>query len=148
MFDLDDAITEWRQEMRAAGIKSPLLLDELENHLRDEVDRRIGLGSGVPHAFEAAVLQMGRAGQISTEFRSALSNIGNPDEIMKLRIRNILVILAMLATGMGLILPALAKWRAHETLAAFDITVLLIGMAAVACGLFFGARGALGLRKA
>jgi len=37
MFDLEQAIIAWRQQMLAAGIKSPVPLEELENHLRDEI---------------------------------------------------------------------------------------------------------------
>jgi len=37
MFDLDQAISEWRRQMAAGGIKLPDALDELESHLREEV---------------------------------------------------------------------------------------------------------------
>ena len=34
MFDLEKSITRWREQMLAAGIKTPSPLEELENHLR------------------------------------------------------------------------------------------------------------------
>jgi len=37
MFNLDEAISEWRKQMLAAGIKTPVPLEELETHLRDNV---------------------------------------------------------------------------------------------------------------
>ena len=40
MFDIDEAIKQWRRKMQSAGINSPESLDELEAHLRDEVARQ------------------------------------------------------------------------------------------------------------
>ena len=37
MFDLEQAVTEWRQRMTSAGIASADVLDELESHLRDQI---------------------------------------------------------------------------------------------------------------
>ena len=42
MFDLEQAILEWRRQMTAGGIKAPEVLDELESHLHDDVDSRCG----------------------------------------------------------------------------------------------------------
>ena len=39
MFDLEQSITNWRKQMLAAGIKSPVPLEELEIHLREEIER-------------------------------------------------------------------------------------------------------------
>jgi hypothetical protein len=39
MFELEQAITGWRRQMLAAGIKTPVPLEELEIHLRDEIER-------------------------------------------------------------------------------------------------------------
>ena len=40
MFNLDQSIAAWRQQMVAGGIKSPRVLDELESHLRDDVEEQ------------------------------------------------------------------------------------------------------------
>ena len=71
MFDLEQAIAEWRRRMRAAGLKSPALLDELESHLRDETARQMQSGSAAPEAFEFAVRQMGSADALKAEFAKA-----------------------------------------------------------------------------
>ena len=42
MFDLERAVSEWRKRMMAAGIESPAPLQELELHLRDEIEHRTG----------------------------------------------------------------------------------------------------------
>jgi len=68
MFNLDEAITEWRRQARAEGIKSPELLDELESHLREDVEQRIQSGVNAEQALEAAIQQIGRAGDLKVEF--------------------------------------------------------------------------------
>jgi len=37
MFNLEPSIAEWRRQMLAAGVKTPVPLEELESHLRDEL---------------------------------------------------------------------------------------------------------------
>jgi hypothetical protein len=41
MFNLEQAIADWRQQMLAAGIKTPVPLEELENHLREENEQQM-----------------------------------------------------------------------------------------------------------
>jgi len=70
MFDLDQAIAEWRQ-MIAAGIKAPVPLDELEGHLRDDIEEQMRSGLTAPRAFEAAVERIGQAHALKLEFTKA-----------------------------------------------------------------------------
>jgi len=44
MFDLDEAILEWRRGMIGGGIKRAVLLEELEGHLRQDVEQQMQLG--------------------------------------------------------------------------------------------------------
>ena len=44
MFDLEQSIGKWRRQMLAAGIKTPVPLEELEIHLREEIERQIKSG--------------------------------------------------------------------------------------------------------
>jgi hypothetical protein len=39
MFNLEQAIATWRRQMLAAGLKSPVPLEELESHLREEMEQ-------------------------------------------------------------------------------------------------------------
>ncbi|HWX18389.1 MAG TPA: Clp protease N-terminal domain-containing protein [Candidatus Binatia bacterium] len=73
MFNLDQAIAQWRQQMLSAGIKSPDVLDELETHLRDEIQRQIHLGADEQHAYQAAVAGIGPAGVLKAEFAKVAS---------------------------------------------------------------------------
>lgn len=67
-FNLDEAIAEWRVRMTAAGLKDPLLLAELEGHLREEIAALVSAGTTQDRAFHLAALRLGEAGSLSTEF--------------------------------------------------------------------------------
>jgi hypothetical protein len=69
MFDLEQSITEWRRQMLAAGIKSPVPLEELESHLRDDLEQQMRSGVSAPAAFDAAVARLGRADVLKPEFK-------------------------------------------------------------------------------
>jgi hypothetical protein len=47
MFNLGAAITNWRRQMAACGIKSPGVLDELESRLREDMEQRRRPGIGL-----------------------------------------------------------------------------------------------------
>jgi hypothetical protein len=68
MFDLETAITEWRQQMLAAGIRSPVPLEELECHLREEVERQVKSGLNEASAFHEAVQKVGPPDSLQSEF--------------------------------------------------------------------------------
>ena len=68
MFNLEKSIAEWRRQMIAGGIKSPHVLDELESHLREDVEQRVRSGVPAHRAFEEAVHQIGNADALKLEF--------------------------------------------------------------------------------
>src|SRR5215472_6533374 len=76
MFDLEQSIAEWRQQMLAAGIKSPVPLEELESHLREEIERQVESGIDAPQAFEVTVSQIGQGAQLKVEFSKAAGPFG------------------------------------------------------------------------
>jgi hypothetical protein len=71
MFLLEPAIAEWRQQMLAAGIASPVPLEELEAHLREEIERQMESGMEGQAAFRVAVERMGQSGLLKKEFKRA-----------------------------------------------------------------------------
>ena len=71
MFDLEQAITEWRRQMAAGGIKAADVLDELESHLREDIRRLIGSGLPDDEAFNVAVRQLGDGAELRNEFANA-----------------------------------------------------------------------------
>jgi hypothetical protein len=69
MFNLEQAIAEWRRQMVATGIKTPVPLDELESHLREEIENQIRNGAGAESAFTIAAQKIGHAKMIEAEFQ-------------------------------------------------------------------------------
>jgi hypothetical protein len=69
MFNLDQAITAWRQQMAAGGIKAPEILNELESHLRDDMEQQIQSGLDAQQAFENSVQRLGHADKLNNEFK-------------------------------------------------------------------------------
>jgi hypothetical protein len=73
MFDLEQSIADWRRQMLAAGIKTPVPLEELEIHLREEIERQTKSGLKEQDSFNFAVKQFGESSNVKQEF----SKIGN-----------------------------------------------------------------------
>ncbi len=71
MFSVEQSIAEWRQQMLAAGITTPVPLEELEIHLREEIERQTKAGLNQPDAFTSAVQKLGPAHTVQTEFMKA-----------------------------------------------------------------------------
>ena len=69
MFDLDHAISEWQRQMMAAGIKTPVPLEELEIHLREDIAQQMKTGSNQQDAFTSAVQKLGSAHTVQNEFQ-------------------------------------------------------------------------------
>jgi hypothetical protein len=68
MFNLDLAIAEWRRGMMSAGIKTPVPLDELEIHLREDVEQQRRTGADMEEAFRLAAERIGKAENVREEF--------------------------------------------------------------------------------
>jgi hypothetical protein len=68
MFNLEQTVAEWRRQMRAADIKTPAPMDELEIHLREEIERQMKSGLSAQEAFEAASQRLGQASALKEEF--------------------------------------------------------------------------------
>jgi len=80
MFDLERSITEWRQRMLSAGIKTPVPLEELEIHLREDIEQQMQSGLSAEQAFETAAKRIGHAPELKREFKK----LGAPMETEKI----------------------------------------------------------------
>src|SRR4051812_22553283 len=78
MFDLNEAIRDWRQSMSMGGLKAAEVLDELESHLRDDVEAQVRSGSTPEDAFELATERIGQSAMLGCEFNKV-------EEISKLK---------------------------------------------------------------
>ena len=120
MFNLDQAIAEWRRQMAAGGIKIPEALDELESHLRDDIERQMRSGSDAEQAFAAAVQRIGRANILKSEFEKiggttwALIGLCALTMLLAARIRlwHLLVVIPpVLAAGLWFIMHKEYRWK-------------------------------------
>jgi hypothetical protein len=83
MFNLEQSIADWRQQMLAAGIQSPVPLEELEGHLREDVEQLVRSGLDERQAFGMALKNVGQTPELKCEF----NKIGGPmkmEKVMKL----------------------------------------------------------------
>src|SRR6059058_6057455 len=69
MHNLEQLIAEWRKPMMNAPNVGSETLDELENHLRENVDQLIRSGMTEAEAFQRAMTQLGGARTIASEFQ-------------------------------------------------------------------------------
>ena len=95
MFNLEQSIAEWRQQMLAAGIQTPVPLEELESHLREEIERQMKTGLNPQDAFTSAVQKLGPAHTVQNEFMKV--------DKTRNALEWIIIVIAWLATGYALL---------------------------------------------
>jgi hypothetical protein len=68
MSDFEDRISAWRTELSAAMQGRPDVVDELEDHLRQELEMLTRAGKTSDEAWDAALTQLGEARKLTREF--------------------------------------------------------------------------------
>src|SRR5687767_15273336 len=69
MHNLEQLIAEWRKTMMTAPNVGRETLDELENHLRENLAQLVRSGMTEAEAFQKAIAQLGTALTIASEFQ-------------------------------------------------------------------------------
>ena len=107
--------------MLAAGIKTPVPLEELEIHLREEIERQMKSGLNEQKAYEISAMRIGHAKVLKKEF-----NISER-KYMK---RTLIILLGIFAVlfGPAVFLPALAKHRQIEVWNNEVIVPMVVGI--------------------
>lgn len=78
MFNLGKEIKSWKSTLRKNQALEDGYIEELESHLRDEVDEGIGKGLGKEEAFDEAVKKIGRVENVGAEYyKSNTSHISS-----------------------------------------------------------------------
>jgi len=72
MFDPEQAISRWRVDLTARGLNH-VVVDELESHLREELEAQVRAGIASEAAFSIAAQRVGRADVLKTEFAKSFS---------------------------------------------------------------------------
>lgn len=128
MFDLEQAIADWCKQMLAAGIQSPVPLEELEIHLREEIDQRMKSGLNEHDAFEISARQIGPAITLKTEFAKAGDIV--PEHLKQLFFALASIPNYQLATNMNTTNSNIEpRWVTYLKTAAFILPALFLWMA-------------------
>ena len=120
MFDLEQAIADWRSQMLAAGIQTPVPLEELEIHLREEIEQSMKLGLSVRNAFQISAQQIGQPKMLNGEFKKSERTF------MKIGIG----IIGMLI-GAALVVPGSIQLHDELVVANGKLALLLLGLGLV-----------------
>jgi hypothetical protein len=108
MFNLEQSIVEWRRQMLAAGIKTPVPLEELEIHLREDIAQQMQSGLSAQQAFGIAMEKIGQAPELKREFKK----ISAPMEMQKIiKLAGVIIVAVSLFCPLFMFLPCL---QAHE----------------------------------
>jgi uncharacterized membrane protein YhaH (DUF805 family) len=101
LFDVEQSIADWQKQMLGAGIKTPVPLEELEIHLREEIERQMKAGMDGKKAFEISVQRIGQPKMLKSEFQKSERTF------MK---RTLIILIGIFAVlfGPAVFLPALA----------------------------------------
>ena len=134
MRNLENDITIWRQQMFAAGINSDKVLDELESHLREDIERRIRSGANAAGVFQIAVNQFGEPQSLKGEFEKVKER-----KYMKRSVMIGVGIVGVLV-GMALVMPAVAQYRHEGVMRNGEPWLFLIGslLTLAGCGAAVG----------
>jgi hypothetical protein len=124
MFDIEHAILQWRRQLARSGINSPEVLDELESHLRDDLQHEASRSASEAQ-FENAVERLGQTGLLKTEF----AKVGGWKELQA-RIHEAFLTLAgipTLATNMNATHPQPEpRWATYLKASAFLLPAILL----------------------
>jgi hypothetical protein len=128
MFDLETSIAEWRRQRLAAGIKTPVPLEELESHLRDEMERQMKSGLNAHKAFEISVQRIGEPQSLKGEFKKIERTFMKQTAKIGAGVIGILV-------GMVLMIPGSVQLRHEVVMANGKLGLWLLGWVLLAWSL-------------
>jgi hypothetical protein len=132
VFDLERRIQEWRQTMAETLGDRPEIIDELEGHLREEVQRLAQSGQAPERAWEAALQRLGKPGPLAEEFAKVPAGPWLPARLVGL-------VLVVLSAGLAwFLLSALGRGRFGPLLACHVFAVTLGYTATLAVGVLAG----------
>jgi Clp amino terminal domain, pathogenicity island component len=122
MFSLEKAIADWRQQMVAAGLQKGGALDELESHLREDIEQQIQAGLTTQEAFESAVGRIGGAEALKAEFAKVSRRTGFLG-MLKGFLLVMLLLCSLGSIGVGF------YFRQHYFITLLPVLALLSGVA-------------------
>lgn len=130
MFDLEKSIADWRNQMFAAGI-APAPVEELETHLREDINHLLAAGQSGAEAFGIAAARVGKPRNVVAEFDKTKASLSRPMMIGSL----IWTLMAML------LLAFLVSQYANRKLSLLLVTHIFTVTAGYCTALLAGALG-------
>jgi hypothetical protein len=159
MFDLEQQIRDWRQRLMGAGMLARETIDELECHLRDDLEHQLRAGVEAGAAWEIALQRLGCGEVLNAEFAKTQRMAADRRRAPVLKVCAFFTVLFALMGGwffcaatlspaqrvMGCLmtgvataylasLPGLIRFLPEGPNARKRITVLAAGMVAWICG--------------
>jgi hypothetical protein len=129
VFNLEKQISDWRKQMLAAGIASPVPLEELESHLREDILEQMHMGRSEQDAFEICVKNIGQPWPIKKEFAKTERNY------MKQMIKIGAGVIGLMV-GMAFVMPAVAQSRHDGAMTSDEVVLYTLGMAMCAGSIY------------
>jgi len=123
VFNLNEKIAEWRRQMLAAGIETPVPLNELESHLREDVEQQMRSGLAEQQAFEIALQRFGQANALKAEFEKV-------EDPRKARSREQKIVFCYAAAVFYALIGIHTFFFRHDV--SFSLAERMLGLAAVA----------------
>jgi uncharacterized membrane protein len=120
MFQLEQSIADWRRQMLAAGIKTPVPLEELESHLREEIERQAKSGLDEQKAFEISVQRVGQPKVLNSEFKKSERTLMKRTAKIGTGVIGVLI-------GMALLVPGSVQLRDELVMANGKFGLWLLG---------------------
>jgi hypothetical protein len=137
MSDFESDIAQWRRQLFTAGVKDVEVLDELESHLREDIERKLRAGADARRVFQAAADRFGRFQALKAEFDKVEKR---ERKYMK---RGLIIgagIVGVLV-GMALVMPAVAQYRQVGAMQNSEPWLFLIGSLITLAGCFAAVNG-------
>jgi hypothetical protein len=125
---LDQKISEWRQQMLAAGIESPVPLEEMEIHLHEDIREQMRSGLNEQEAFEISVQNIGQPKQLKNEFAKT--------ERLSMKMIKIGAGIVGLLVGLAFVMPAVAQCQHEGAMNNQEVVLYTLGMAMCIGGAF------------
>jgi hypothetical protein len=143
MHDHDKAIAAWRERLAAAGTCFDADLDELESHLRDDLDALAEVGITGAEAFHVAEQRLGDSSALAAEFAKVNPTLAWRVPMFWLSVGFFFVMLAVPLYVLGPIAALSAGLALHARPATIVAVVWALGLVPLACVpafLWMGAR--------
>jgi len=127
MVDLEQSVADWRKQMLAAGIPTPVPLEELESHLREDIAQQMQSGLSAQQAFGIAMKKIGQAPELKREFKKA--NV--PMEMREvIKLAGVIFVALTLFCPLFLFLPCLQARELGLMVKMYALAVYAITVAA------------------